>query len=210
MFKIWAICAHVLRPFQAISSIWFWVGPFYLSVLRIIHGCANNQHNHTHTHSQVAIYYIQYLSAVNIVNHSSSKFKFIIISFLCLPSAATTLDIAQQVERNIAVGVNVFLIFIVPAEGFTIRITVTVGIIRICGSRTVQRPNCGFSLTYDWIRVVTVTVDVFITPEGLDADSQSAVGRRRRQADADVPMFVTVEGVHGTVKQFWPEYSNWR
>ncbi len=58
-----------------------------------------------------------------------------------------------------------------------------------------QRPDCRFSSTYDWIRVVTVTVDVFITPDGLDADSQSTVGRRRRQADADVPMFVTVEGV---------------
>ncbi len=57
-----------------------------------------------------------------------------------------------------------------------------------------ERPNCELNSTYDWIRQISVSVDIYITPDGLDADSQSTAGRRRRQSDTDVPMFVTMEG----------------
>ena len=82
---------------------------------------------------------------------------------------------------------------IIPADGFTVRVEVTIGAISVCGSREIERPDCSYSPTYDWKRDITISTEVFISGSGLLAGS-----KKKRQAALDVNAiiaYVTVEGL---------------
>ena len=99
----------------------------------------------------------------------------------------------QMIRRRIRQGLQAFFGYQVPGLGFTIRVTAEEGRIAVCGSRTLQRPSCSASSLYDWRREVTRSAAIYITPEGLDAESISNIGGNIFQLN--VTMFVSFEGL---------------
>lgn len=112
--------------------------------------------------------------------------------FALITAAARPEIGGQAIERRIRQGVQAFFEYQVPRQGFTIRVTAEEGRLAVCGSRTLQRPSCSDSSLYDWRREVTTSTAVYITPEGLDADSLSNIGG---QVPANITMFVSFEGL---------------
>ena len=102
----------------------------------------------------------------------------------------------QMIRRRIRQGLQAFFEYQVPGLGFTIRVTAEEGRIAVCGSRALQRPSCSNSSLYDWRREVTRSAVIYITPEGLDAESLPNMGGNVLQLN--VTMFVSVEGLDTT------------
>ena len=113
----------------------------------------------------------------------------------CLIAAVVTLAIGEKIQRGIGAGQLAFFQYQVPAQGFTIQLTVGMGQIAICGSTTIERPSCSDSSLHDWRREVTAFADIYITPDGLDADSLRAGRPLPMPLPTNVQMFVTVEGL---------------
>ena len=118
----------------------------------------------------------------------------------CFFSAAARPEVGvQMIQRRIRQGLQAFFEYQVPSLGLTIRVTAEEGRIAVCGSRTLQRPSCSNSSLYDWRREITRSAAVYITPEGLDAESLPNMGGNVLQLN--VTMFVSVEGL-GTTSIF--------
>ena len=109
--------------------------------------------------------------------------------------ASVSPAIGNQIQRAIGLGLQAFFEFQVPEQGFTIQITAGVGQIAVCGSTTIERPSCSIVSLHEWRREVTGFVDVYITPDGLDADSLPDVVGSGGQVPSNVQMFVTLEGL---------------
>jgi len=99
----------------------------------------------------------------------------------------------QMIQRRIRQGLQAFFEYQVPSLGLTIRVTAEEGRIAVCGSRTLQRPSCSDNSLYEWRREVTRSAVVYVTPEGLDAESVSNIGGNIFQLN--VTMFVSIEGL---------------
>ena len=110
-------------------------------------------------------------------------------------TATVRLAIGEKIQRGIGQGQQAFFQYQVPDQGFTIQVTVGMGQISICGSTTIQRPSCSDPSLHDWRREVTGFVDVFITPDGLDADSLPARRPPPTAVPANLQMFVALEGL---------------
>jgi len=111
-----------------------------------------------------------------------------------LVTAATRPEIeGQTIRRRIRQGLQAFFEYLVPSVGFTIRVTAEEGRIAVCGSRTIQRPSCSDSSLYDWKREVTTSAAVYITPDGLDADSLANMGGG--VVSFNITMFFSCEGL---------------
>ena len=108
--------------------------------------------------------------------------------------ASVSPAIGNQIQRAIGLGLQAFFEFQVPEQGFTIQITAGVGQIAVCGSTTIEQPSCSIVSLHEWRREVTGFVDVYITPDGLDADSLPDVGSGG-QVPSNGRMFVTLEGL---------------
>ena len=116
--------------------------------------------------------------------------KVMVLAFI---TAAARPEIGgQAIRRRIRQGVQAFFEYQVPSQGFTIRVTAEEGRLAVCGSRTLQRPSCIDSSLYDWRREVTTSTAVYITPEGLDADSLLNNGG---QVPVNITLFVSFEGL---------------
>ena len=81
----------------------------------------------------------------------------------------------MEVARDLPGGTVVYIVFEVPETGFTITVTADQGLVDVCGSRTVERPDCSVSTLHDWLRQVSAFSVIYITPDGTDADSTSMV-----------------------------------
>jgi len=120
-----------------------------------------------------------------------------LIACTCLVTATVSLAIGEKIQRGIGQGQQAFFQYQVPDQGFTIQVTVGMGQIAICGSTTIERPSCSDPSLHDWGREVTglIFVDVFITPDGLDADSPPAGCPPPTAVPANLQMFVALEGL---------------
>ena len=118
--------------------------------------------------------------------------ELIVMVFALITAAARPEVGGQVIRRRIRQGVQAIFEYQVPSQGFTIRVTAEEGRIAVCGSRTLQRPSCIDSSLYDWRREVTTSTAVYITPEGLDADSVLNTGG---QVPVNITMFVSCEGL---------------
>ena len=99
----------------------------------------------------------------------------------------------QTIRRRIRQGLRAFFEYQVPRQGFTIRIAAEEGRVAVCGSRTLRRPSCSDSSLYEWRREIARSAAVYITPEGLDADSQPNMGGG--VVTLNITMFVSCEGL---------------
>jgi len=124
-----------------------------------------------------------------------STFDKLTIDANCLVPASVSPAIGNQIQRAIGLGLQALFEYQVPEQGFTIQITAGMGQIAVCGSTTIERPSCNIVSLHEWRREVTGFVDVYITPDGLDADSLPDVVGSRGQVPSNVRTFVTLEGL---------------
>jgi len=125
----------------------------------------------------------------------STKHAGIIDACTCLVTATVGLAIGEKIQRGIGQGQQAFFQYQVPDEGFTIQVTVGMGQIAICGSTTIEQPSCSDPSLRDWRREVTGFVNVFITPDGLDAHSLPAGHPPPTAVPSNLQLFVALEGL---------------
>ena len=53
-----------------------------------------------------------------------------------------------------------------PEDGFTVKVELEVGRVAVCGSNSLERPDCSYSLTYDWRLEVSEYSELFIGGDG--------------------------------------------
>jgi len=111
----------------------------------------------------------------------------------CLVPASVSPAIGNQIQRAFGLDLRAFFEYQVPEQGFTIQITAGMGQIAVCGSTTIERPSCNIVSLHEWRREVTGFVDVYITPDGLDADSLANMGGG--VVSFNITMFVSCEGL---------------
>ena len=69
------------------------------------------------------------------------------------------------------------------------------GSVAICGSRSLARPDCSYSPTYDWMLEVNDDFEIFINREGLPSNEQQSVSKRQIVESINITIFITVEGL---------------
>ena len=110
--------------------------------------------------------------------------------------ASTNLDIGMSiVGRPLKENRETFFEVTVPQDGVTIALNTHQGMVAVCGSTT-QRPSCFLSSFYDWNRDVGNFADIFITAEGIDADSGQSMARCLVMSQ-NLSIFMTVQGILG-------------
>ena len=89
-----------------------------------------------------------------------------------------------------------YLEFSVPEDGFTIKVEVEIGRVAVCGSNFLKRPDCSFSLTYDWRLEVSQYSELFIgadgSPSGFEDTTPLPNGT---YVITNTTVYVTVEGL---------------
>lgn len=75
------------------------------------------------------------------------------------------------------------------------KVEVDVGSIAVCGSKSLQRPDCSYSPTYDWKLEVDDSNEIFISMDGIPSDEQKLVSKRQMVEIINVTVFVTIEGL---------------
>ena len=104
---------------------------------------------------------------------------------------------AISVSRTIPRNTRVYLEYDVPSEGFTVTAEVEEGAIVICGSRSLQRPDCSYRPSYDWRLEVQGNAEIFINGQGVPANQQQSISKRQVDSggNENVTVFVTIEGL---------------
>ena len=102
--------------------------------------------------------------------------------------------------RQIEFETKVYIGYSVPQDGFTIKIEVETGAVLVCGSSFLERPDCSYSMTYDWKLEVSDYSDIFLDGNGLpqiwNHDQKRFYLKRQAKVDTgNVTVFVTVEGM---------------
>ena len=127
----------------------------------------------------------------------------------CLFAASTVIGVeTTPVQRQIQQEIKVYLEFLVPEDGFTVKVEIEVGTVAVCGSNWLERPDCSYNLTYDWKMVVSDYKEVFIGPDGYPVGShnskniskfQTANSTNKSQPVLDTnntaAVYVTIEGL---------------
>ena len=110
--------------------------------------------------------------------------------------ASTAIEVeTASVRRSIERNTKVYLEYKVPSEGFTVKIEVDDGSIAICGSRSLARPDCSYSPSYDWKLEVDSYADIYINRDGIPRDEQQTFTKRQAVETINITVFVTVEGL---------------
>ena len=127
--------------------------------------------------------------------------------FFCSCVASTVIDVeATPIHRQIEQEIKVYVEFSVPEEGFTVKVKLEVGRVAVCGSNSLERPDCSYSLTYDWKLMVNTYKEVFIGPDGYpsSADNTKKVPKYQTTnitnetqslVDTNNTVYVTIEGL---------------
>lgn len=98
-------------------------------------------------------------------------------------------------RRTISRNTKVYLEYEVPSEGFTLKVEVNEGTIVVCGSKSLQRPDCSYAPTYNWKLEISDYSDIFIKNDGTPNNEQRSVSKRQVVEIVNVTVFVTVEGL---------------
>ena len=69
------------------------------------------------------------------------------------------------------------------------------GNVAVCGSRSLQRPDCSYSPTYDWKLETRDYDDIFIPSNGSPNNRQRSLSKRQTVEGVNVTVYVTVEGL---------------
>ena len=87
-------------------------------------------------------------------------------------AASTVVDVeVTSIFRDLNFKTKLYLEYSVPRGGFTIQVELDIGRIVVCGSNSLERPDCSYSLTYDWRLEVSEYEDLFIGPDGFQSNA---------------------------------------
>ena len=75
-----------------------------------------------------------------------------------------------SIFRELKLETKLYLEYLVPDGGFTIQVELDIGRVVVCGSNSLERPDCSYSLTYDWRLEISEFKDVFIGPDGFPSN----------------------------------------
>ena len=75
------------------------------------------------------------------------------------------------------------------------KVEVDEGSVCICGSRSLARPDCSYSPSYDWKLMVDSYDDIYINGDGIPKDKQQLILKRQAVEITNITIFVTVEGL---------------
>ena len=110
-------------------------------------------------------------------------------------AASTVVDVeVTSIFRDLDFKTKLYLEYSVPRGGFTIQVELDIGRVVVCGSNSLERPDCSYSLTYDWRLEVSEYEDLFIGPDGF----QSNAPRTLTPTSAPTftpPMFTTTTNI---------------
>ena len=76
-----------------------------------------------------------------------------------------------SIFRELEFETKLYLEYLVPGEGFTIQVELDIGRVVVCGSNSLERPDCSYSLTYDWRLEISEYEDLFIRPDGFPSNT---------------------------------------
>ncbi len=87
-------------------------------------------------------------------------------------AASTVIDVeVTSIFRELDIETKLYLEYDVPEDGFTIQVELDIGRIVACGSNSLERPDCSYSLTYDWKLEISEYEELFIGPDGLPSNA---------------------------------------
>ena len=106
----------------------------------------------------------------------------------------------KPIRREIEDDTKVYLEFSVPEDGFTVKIELEIGRVAVCGSNFLERPDCSYSLTYDWRLEVSQYSELFIGADGYPSDTTPAPNHlSKNHTNTDIitntSVYMTVEGL---------------
>ena len=104
----------------------------------------------------------------------------------------------KPIKRDIEKNTNVYVEFSVPEDGFTIEVEVEIGQVAVCGSNSLERPDCSYSLTYDWRLEVNQYSELYIGANGSPGGSEDTTPAPTTPTDdaiTNATVYVTVEGL---------------
>ena len=105
------------------------------------------------------------------------------------------------IKREIKDDTKMYLEVLVPEDGFTVKIDIESGRVAVCGSNFLERPDCCYSLTYDWRLEVSQYSELFIGADGYPSGSEDttpATNHPSRNCTGNITntsVYVTVEGL---------------
>ena len=107
----------------------------------------------------------------------------------------------KPIRREIEDDTKVYLEFSVPEDGFTVKIELEIGRVAVCGSNFLERPDCSYSLTYDWRLEVSQYSELFIGADGYPSGSEdttpatSCLDTNCTGNITNTSVYMTVEGL---------------
>ena len=89
-----------------------------------------------------------------------------------LLAASTIVDVEiTSIFRQLDFRTKLYLEYFVPGDGFTIQVELDIGRVVVCGSNSLERPDCSYSLTYDWKLEISEYEELFIGPDGFPSNA---------------------------------------
>ena len=76
-----------------------------------------------------------------------------------------------SISRQLEFETKLYLEYFVPDDGFTIQVELDIGRVVVCGSNSLERPDCSYSLTYDWRLEISNYEELFIGPDGFPSNT---------------------------------------
>ena len=94
------------------------------------------------------------------------------VTYTCMFAASTVVDVeVTSIFRQLVFETKLYLEYFVPEVGFTIQVELDIGRVVVCGSNSLERPDCSYSLTYDWRLEISEYEELFIGPDGFPSNA---------------------------------------
>jgi hypothetical protein len=133
-------------------------------------------------------------------------------------AASTVVDVeVTSIFRELDIETKLYLEYYVPEDGFTIQVELDIGRVVACGSNSLERPDCSYSLTYDWKLEISEYEELFIGPDGLPSNARmpnratttttptsapthatlptTSAPNNSTQANSNITVYLTIEGL---------------
>ena len=125
-----------------------------------------------------------------------------IITFVFMFVASTVIDVEiTSIFRELDFETKLYLEYFVPEDGFTIQVELDIGRVGVCGSNSLERPDCSYSLTYDWKLEISEYEELFIGSDGFPSNVPPST--RRTPTPTSAPTQGTSTSPTGT-----PPFNN--
>ena len=102
---------------------------------------------------------------------------------------------SAAISRSIQHNTKVYLEYEVPNEGFTVKTMVDEGALALCGSSSLERPDCSYAPTHDWKLEVNSYSEIYISGNGLPNDDSQPISKRQATEMSRITIYITIEGL---------------